>query len=555
MKRQSYFHYCMIASLVAAMPCVVYGAVKRPNRAESYSKIAAMASAAQYVDDTYYADLPGAETTLPVRVANPVMAETLARGETYDAIGVSDLDSCARIYPDGEFEWGVPTAGIGRGGAATCVAVVELRSTDPVPGSVEKNVVLARATVAAGDSVKCNISDFPADSYTPAAGEITFPADNEPTRQDVVSVMNQEQKQNAGIKIAALTVAGALGGNVAGKNEVGQDSLLGTGKHKMQSTAIGALGGAALAVGNVYGGKVAGDMILSTGVNAVAGATIGNMAATGDEVLRIEDCTLEDGKKTTCLWGRIVQSKPIESTEAVFYDSATANTIVCKESRQADGSTVYTDCMEEFLVSVKLDACPEDTIDNIKTRECMEKVSSTADLQYHRDKDASGKQIIVHGGGEVILAKVASAGRPGTQVAAMVINVSDKTFGLKRSDWAAERKKHGDGDLRGRNTNGSGYKLDSDYKLSDFYPMYVSAEDGGVIDFSNKARLKGTLIGAGAGGALGAFTAYQGAKDDIENRWVSAVRDYKDSLQKVYCITGRRFLSYYNDTVGIPARQ
>ena len=82
--------------------------------------------------------------------------------------------------------------------------------------------------------------------------------------------------------------------------------------------------------------------------------------------------------------------------------------------------------------------------------------------------------------------------------------------------------------------------------------MYVSAEDGGVIDLDNKARLKGTMIGAGVGGAAGAFTAYQGAQSDIDERWVSAVREYKDSLEKFYCATGNRFISYYNDIAVVP---
>ena len=90
-------------------------------------------------------------------------------------------------------------------------------------------------------------------------------------------------------------------------------------------------------------------------------------------------------------------------------------------------------------------------------------------------------------------------------------------------------------------------------KMEDFVPVTVSAKDGGIIDLGNKARLKSTLVGAGAGGALGAFTAYEGAQSDIDDRWVSAVREYKDSLQKFYCVTGNRFLSYYNDVVIIPS--
>ena len=85
-----------------------------------------------------------------------------------------------------------------------------------------------------------------------------------------------------------------------------------------------------------------------------------------------------------------------------------------------------------------------------------------------------------------------------------------------------------------------------------FSPVYQEAEDGAMIDLSNKARMKGTLTGAGVGAGMGAFAGYQGAQKDVEDRWVSAVREYKDSLQKIYCVTGNRFLSYYNDTIIIP---
>ena len=82
--------------------------------------------------------------------------------------------------------------------------------------------------------------------------------------------------------------------------------------------------------------------------------------------------------------------------------------------------------------------------------------------------------------------------------------------------------------------------------------MYQDAEDGGVIELGNKARIKGTLTGAGIGGAAGAFTAYQGAQTEIDERYVTAVREYKDSLQKFYCGTGKRFLTFYNDTLVMP---
>ena len=88
---------------------------------------------------------------------------------------------------------------------------------------------------------------------------------------------------------------------------------------------------------------------------------------------------------------------------------------------------------------------------------------------------------------------------------------------------------------------------------NEFRPISVSAEDASLIDMNSRARAKATGIGAGMGGAMGAFSAYQGAQSEIEERWLSEVRNYKDSLSKFYCMTGSRFLSRYNDYVSIPA--
>ena len=45
----------------------------------------------------------------------------------------------------------------------------------------------------------------------------------------------------------------------------------------------------------------------------------------------------------------------------------------------------------------------------------------------------------------------------------------------------------------------------------------------------------------------------QGAQDDIKMRLATEIRTYQDSLQKVYCVTGKRFLAQYNDMAFIPA--
>lgn len=554
-----------------------YAAGYQQVNAQREQIAAAAAAAATPTATTQSAD---AETNLPVRVANRELAQKLSRGETDSRVSIETLDSCAMVYPNGEFAWDTPTVGNGAGGASTCVAVVELRGYQM--GLDGSDVVLARANLAAGDAVKCNISDFPEFSYTADAAQVTFPADNEPTRADVVQVLNAEQKQNAGLRIAAGTVIGGLAGNAAGKNEIGSDSILGGGKHKTTGTIIGAISGAALMAGNAYSGKVAGDTILSTGVNAAAGSMIGNIAASGDSVLRIEDCKIPsvtvakektttattnantDDKATTnatannnanaddktaepqsknskCLWGVIRKSTALSGKNA-YYNTGDETTLVCNSDD--------TGCKQETLLNIKLEAYPNKDIEAV-AKEGFEKVKADSAKQFYLTE----KNEMKNGANpdSAMYAKISSATiATGTQIPAMIADVNDKAFGYKRSDWAKLKTDLSGHTILGRTSSGAGYALDGEYSISDFYPMMVDASDGGIIDFGNKARLKGTLIGAGAGGALGAYAGYQGAQSDIENRWVTAVREYKDSLQKIYCATGKRFLGYYNDEIVIP---
>ena len=582
------FNYYLLSMLYALCSASADAAVRVGNASRSYAAgyqqvnaqreqiAAAAAAAATPTATTQSAD---AETNLPVRVANRELAQKLSRGETDSRVSIETLDSCAMVYPNGEFAWDTPTVGNGAGGASTCVAVVELRGYQM--GLDGSDAVLARANLAAGDAVKCNISDFPEFSYTADAAQVTFPADNEPTRADVVQVLNAEQKQNAGLRIAAGTVIGGLAGNAAGKNEIGSDSILGGGKHKTTGTIIGAISGAALMAGNAYSGKVAGDTILSTGVNAAAGSMIGNIAASGDSVLRIEDCkipsvTVAKEKTTTnanadnkatadatannnanaddktaepqnknskCLWGVIRKGTALGDSHAYYNINEDGITLVCKSDN--------TGCKRETLLNIKLAAYPDKDLETAE-KEGFEKVKADPAKQFYLTE----KNEMKNGAdpdNSAIYAKISSASiATGTQIPAMIADVNDKAFGYKRSDWAKLKSDLSGHAILGRTSSGTGYALDGEYSISDFYPMMVDASDGGIIDFGNKARLKGTLIGAGAGGALGAYAGYQGAQSDIENRWVTAVREYKDSLQKIYCATGKRFLGYYNDQIIIP---
>lgn len=559
-------HYPLFAAILcAAMPHVAYGAGVRVGNAsrsyaDAYNQVAQqrmqaeMATGQQYAPGMTTSAVATDEITLPVRVANANLAKQIIRGDTTAKVGISQLKSCSEIYPNGEFAWDTPTAGRGAGGGQTCVSVVEMRGYQMGAGG--SDVVLARANVAAGDALTCNISEFPESGYTVDAANITFPADNEPTVDDVVRAMNDEQKQKAGLKIAAGAIIGGLGGNIAGKNEVGEDRLLGTGKHKMQSTLVGALGGAALGAGNAYAGKVGGDMILSTGVNAAAGGVVGNIAASGDSVLRIEDCVLPDKTKTTCLWGMIVTKNDLnlsdptqDNYKTAFININDSTTYVCDGN--AEGGE-WKNCKEQELVSIKLDAYPNSELDEARSKN-FEAITNNNANQYKLIKSEKGEKSVSQGfSSDGTYAKISAAGIPDQQTHAMIAHVQDKAFGLKRSDWHDIKNQHQKDIIYGRNAAGEAFTLSGSYSIQDFYPMYVDAEDGGIIDLGNKARLKSTMIGAGAGGAMGAFVAYQGAQKDIDDRWVSAVREYKDSLQKIYCITGQRFLSYYNDTVVIP---
>ena len=100
---------------------------------------------------------------------------------------------------------------------------------------------------------------------------------------------------------------------------------------------------------------------------------------------------------------------------------------------------------------------------------------------------------------------------------------------------------------------GVGDLIENEDALNNFKPSFRDADDGALIDLSNQARAKGTIVGTAAGGALGGFAGYQGAQTEVSERWVSALREYEDSLSNFVCFTGGRFLSKYNDYADIPA--
>jgi hypothetical protein len=529
----------VIMSLVAA-DCA-YAALRvgnnsRGNNAEAYQRFMNMQQQSNpTVPDSNIDPATNAAENLPVRVASNDLAQRIVTGDSSAGVGMTDLEACAMIYPSGNFAWAAPTIGYNVNSPHTCVAVVELRQyvdgiTDPV---------LASANVASGSSVECNISKFPEAGYTNQAGDVIFPADREPTMADVVKIMNEEQKKNAGFKIAASAVVGGLAGHFSsGKSAV-------TGKRDATGAVVGALAGAGIGAGSSYAGKVGGDMILSAGVNAAAGGALANMLGGGDPILRIEDCEDLTGATTTCLWGVLQKVNKLDTNNKKgFFNIADHRIVVC-DINQNDGT--FKSCSPQNLIGLKVGSY-KSLEEGIADQNFLKIRSSTAVPKYTLDETT--KEMTAGGGDNWI--EILDGGFPDARVNAMIPNFPNKTFGMKMTDWYKWRASNTKPTILTRNNRGEAGRLTDKWDVQSFYPLTIDASDGGIIDVSNRARLKSTMIGAGAGAGLGAFTAYQGAQDEIDLRWVSAVQEYKDSLQKFYCATGTRYLSQYNDIVVIP---
>lgn len=552
----------MVGISVPGVAAVKIGNLTRANKAQAY----------QQVNETrYQAELANIQASqaqaqaatvqeLPISVPNQELAGQIQSGDPQASVSVDVLEKCSKIYPNGEFMWAKPMVGRGAGGATTCVAVVEMRAAQAGPNG--EDVVVARANLAAGDMLRCNISDFPESTWLADAANVEFPADAEPTKEDVIAVMNEEQKQHAGLKILAGGLVAAVAGNAMGDNEPGKDGILGTGKSKLKSTAVGALTGAGLMAASSYTGKVGGDMIMSAGVNAAAGALVGNMSGAGDAVLRIEKCVV-DNIETTCLYGKVskVGSSVLSTASGELYVNKNniKKFLVCDNNTKCE---VMMDLMNPTLLNDTGELCGEGKNEQCDLEQWFEKDFGGVDIYCYLKNDnhleeKAIEKMTANGCGDANDAgpwiQIANAYKRDGSSPAMMVGIEDKPFGWKKLDFdKARQDQYKTNKIVERNSlGGAGDEITLD-NTHIFEPMLIEAEDGGLIDINNKARTKSTLVGAGAGAGLGAFTAYQGAQTEIEERLVSAQHDYKASLLKVYCQTGKRFLSKYNDMIQIP---
>ena len=528
--------------------------------------------------------------SVPSYEPQPARVITNDNGESM-TISNEDMNRCNNVYPDGAFDWAKPTTGSQRGGPATCVAYVEMRSYK----NTDYNV-LASAYLAAGDRTKCNIDNF--HDVTNFGKEFTYPADSAPTIEDVEKVMAAEQKSNAGIKILAAAVVGGLGGNLVGKAEAGSDSPLGTNKEKLTSTAIGALVGAALMTASTQSNNYkVGSTIMSTGINAAAGAVAGNLMASGDDILKIDKCTLKNvsvnakqtaqdsaengnnpnadtktsinvsaGMETMCLYGSydlgVIKEADNSNVESVFfYDVDKQQSYECKKKDSGIES-----CNTVSLTRINFQDYPDITGKGkdcapaqIVSSTCAEKLrkgynSMPSQSQYHYENN----KVVQGDKGDSRWTKITGQ-KTGRRVAAMIVFPEYKdqgVFGIKHSEWLTKYSGKLATNLIVYDVNGSRLKDASgreitQFNIDNFYPTAQSADDGDMVDFSNRARAKSTMIGAGGGAALGAMAGISGADTEIQNRWADAEREYKDSLKNIMCVTGQRWLGVYNDVIEI----
>ena len=582
--------------------------------ADGYNQVMAVQQQQAYYDATATnATTASAIGNLPVAVDDKKLAESILNN-TSTSVNTSDLEACSMIYPNGVFRWGIPESGVRANGQNQCVAVIELRDANT-------NAILATTTVGAGDSMKCNVDMFPQNGLFPAIEKVELPGDNPPTLEDVEKVLNEEQKQGAGFKIAAAAIIGGVAGNFLAPKQAGDTKAFGTSKTQLMDTAIGATASAGIIAASTYSGKVAGDTIKSTAVNAAAGMMVGNMAAGmagGNAVLSLTKCMVNEVERD-CVPGKIQAYGDVYSGEETLNKIKEAN----EKTTTATGSITTDTSYESYFINTKGDfyiCFPEKNSDgkfNGTYASCrsttrlldiylwgngveinfdqitLDHSSSTGTKQpgtwYDQvDKDyrysfKSDEMKMVQGDTSSTAYFLVKRGNKtaGSQRAYAVFDhpINHKAFGYTISDFDSNKDgvfsapayyaRNADGSVGMclkkcpgekpktkivQNPDGTQSQVtaEDDFK---FTANSKDASDGGIIDLSNEARAKGTLVGTAAGGALGGFSGYQGAKSEIEQRWTDAVRVYNDSLSNFVCMTGGRFLSQYNDSFSIPLPQ
>lgn len=542
---------CILAA-VSAMPgyCAIKAKNENRSYATAYNQVNAIRQQAYIDANMPVATTASATATLPVAVDDEQLASSILNNDSSTDTTVADLDACAMIYPNGVFKWGIPESGVRRTPNNQCMAVVELIDANT-------NAVLATTTLGAGDSMKCNIDSFPESGYHLALSKIELPADEAPTMKDVESVMNEEQKQNAGLKIAAAAIISGVAGNILSPKTAGEETGkfgLGTGNTKLKTTALSAVAGAGVMAASTYSGKVAGDTIKSTAVNAASGAVIGNMmagASNGDAFLTVVKCKIKNTE-----YDCVVGNTQTKSDEKVSPDSGKfliINTAGEVKQCEEPSSGIKCESYTNSLVDIILEGNIEFKKLSSKNNEKRDKLTA-----YKQDTGSDNNSFKKTDGNSTdnnLYFKINSAYKSSDEKHAYAVfkdGAPAKLRRMKKSDW--DNMQYENIEYYVRYSNGkTGDKIEDKNVI--FEPSSYDASNGDLIDISNQARVKGTATGAAVGGALGGFSAYQGAQSEISERWTASMREYEGSLLNFVCVTGGRPLAKYNDYVEIPEMQ
>ena len=551
---------CNISLFSAILACVTTmpsnAAIKAKNSNRSYANAYQQINAMRYEQEYAKAMAETAATAtsvnnLPVAVDDENLANLIINHDT-GAPDISKLESCALIYPNGVFKWAVPESGVRQTPTAQCVAVVELRDANT-------NKVLATTTVAAGDSMKCNIDYFPQYGYNLSElSNVELPADVGPTMADVESVMNTEQKQNAGLKIIAAALVSGVAGNVLAPKEAGDTRIVGSSKTQLKDTAIGAVTGAGVMAASVYSGKVAGDTIKSTAVNTASGMILGNMlagAGGGDSVLETTKCSV-DGVEHDCIAGKfntMNNDSIIEENKILLINK---DKMVYECNSGLNGCKPFSNNIMNITIRAE-DGSDKKFEEIIQTGKDINRNNM---VRYKLNPDNSGFEKITTNSYDLsnVFFKITGGNlieKSNRAYAVFPVGTLSKKTGYKISDWESLKKQKPKYYYRNSDYTIANAITDADAKGGDFTPSTRDAEDGALVDLSNEARIKGTVTGGAVGGALGGIAGYSGAKNEVSERWATAVREYEDSLSNFVCVTGGRYLSKYNSYVDIPEPQ
>ena len=538
---------------------------------------------------------------LPVRLMNrdPDWEMIVRSGLTTPSL--PDLQNCQMMFSGmAETVWGdsdVP--GVTR--ENECLTVVQLRTMGANAHQMGPNDrILAVAHVATGSHFLCNIDSFPPSGFTAHVMDVEFPPDAPPTEAQVLEVMNQEQRQNAGMRTAIGAIAGGAAMFMLGSGD--------TAGERVRDVAIGAGVAGGLTAASANMDFVAGQTVMAAGMHAATGAVVGNIAAGmhggGRRNLVLNECLDSDGRGTgqQCLWGSVhiggyqlgdanchgvvagddvTTARPARDGETCFFDplrriaicdslitgtppsvAPRANAPDRNHFRRATGLSVRAVANRQVNTATELQwnelIAGTPTVTQVSTicfRE--EEGNFIEDTTACPAGSNNGRffQILAAGEPQNMVNAVCGGSRQNAMIQGTNLGGGFNPTGVRESEFNRDTV---GGTIVARNNQGRitgaeiGWGTDQDTLRQTFTPLTMGAEDGDALDFGNQARFTATVAGAGAGAALGGLGARTEALTAVQLRWVEELERYEAMTRRFYCISGTRFLGDYNMPVIIP---